>query len=94
MTKKVSLDKEELEILNAFEKGALTPAENQKQALKQHKQYATNTFKKDRRINIRISDKDLESLRIHALHEGIPYQTLVGSILHKYISGYLIEKRT
>jgi len=50
---------------------------------------AEETFKKDKRINIRISSRDLESLQRRALEEGIPYQTLVSSVLHKYVSGGL-----
>ncbi|MCF6191250.1 MAG: hypothetical protein L3J51_12300 [Cocleimonas sp.] len=82
------LSTEELDILNDFEAGefesVLTPErEKQLQAL------AKETFKKDRRINIRISSHDLESLQRRALEEGIPYQTLVSSVLHKYVSGGL-----
>lgn len=51
--------------------------------------YARATFKKDRRINIRISSKDLEALQKRAVIEGIPYQTLIASVLHKYVSGRL-----
>ena len=47
---------------------------------------------KDQRVNIRLSEKDLEDIKIRALEEGIPYQTLMGSILHKYVSGRLVEK--
>ena len=54
-------------------------------------EYAAATFKKDRRINIRISSKDLHALQKRALREGIPYQTLVASILHKYASGQFVE---
>ena len=50
---------------------------------------ASNTFKKDKRINIRISNRDLVAIQSRASQEGMPYQTLVSSIIHKYISGYL-----
>ena len=53
---------------------------------------ARATFKKDKRVNIRISGKDLELLQERALIEGIPYQTLMSSVLHKYVYGNLIEK--
>ena len=56
--------------------------------------YAEATFKKDRRINIRISQKDLDAIQMRALEEGIPYQTLIASVLHKYLSGRLIERPT
>jgi predicted DNA binding CopG/RHH family protein len=82
------LSREEKQILDDFEAGefksVLTPERK-----KMLQAIAENTFKKDRRINIRISSRDLESLQRRALEEGIPYQTLVSSILHKYVSGGL-----
>jgi predicted DNA binding CopG/RHH family protein len=82
------LSKEEKEILKAFEVGefktVLTPRRK-----KMLQASAQETFRKDRRINIRISGRDLESLQRRALEEGIPYQTLVSSVLHKYVSGGL-----
>ena len=51
------------------------------------------TFKKDRRINIRISSRDLDALQKKALVEGIPYQTLIASVLHKYAAGRLREEK-
>ena len=85
---KASLNIAEKEILNDFESGyyksVLTPKRNNfVQAV------AEQTFKKDKRINIRIYSRDLESIQSRALEEGIPYQTLVFSILHKYVSGRL-----
>ncbi len=83
---KPKLNKEEKAILYDFEqndafKSALTP--RRKNTL------VEATFKKDKRINIRISGRDLEALQREAVKEGIPYQTLVSSILHKYTSGTL-----
>jgi predicted DNA binding CopG/RHH family protein len=82
------LSKEETELLADYEadnfKSALTPA---RKTLLQ--QAASSTFKKDKRINIRISSRDLEALQRRAIQEGIPYQTLVSSVLHKYVSGSL-----
>lgn len=84
----VKLSKEEKEILKDFEAGEfksiLTPKRR-----KMLQAAAEETFKKDKRINIRISSHDLESLQRRALEEGIPYQTLVSSVLHKYVSGGL-----
>jgi predicted DNA binding CopG/RHH family protein len=54
--------------------------------------YARATFRKDKRINIRISEKDLLALQKRAIREGIPYQTLVSSVLHKYVTGALVEE--
>ena len=86
------LDSEEKEILEAFEKGELKRAKNAAQEIEQHKVVAEATFKKDARINIRISSRDLRSLQARALKEGIPYQTLVSSILHKFVDGQLVDK--
>lgn len=84
----VKLDKEEKKLLKAYDKGefesVLTPARK-----KRLQEAAAVTFKKDKRINIRISSHDLDAIQKRALVEGIPYQTLVSSILHKYISGSL-----
>jgi len=53
--------------------------------------YAAATFRKDRRVNIRISSKDLTAIQKRAVEEGLPYQTLISSLLHKYVSGRLKE---
>lgn len=84
------LDNEEQEILDAFEAGefesVLTPERRAFLAAS-----AKETVKKDKRINIRISSRDLTALQNRALEEGLPYQTLISSILHKYISGGLYD---
>jgi predicted DNA binding CopG/RHH family protein len=85
------LDSEEKEIVDAFESGKLKRVKNRKKEIERHKQVAEATFKKDSRINIRISSKDLRALQKRALAEGIPYQTFVASILHKFIEGQLSE---
>ncbi|NKC16237.1 MAG: hypothetical protein GKR94_29740 [Gammaproteobacteria bacterium] len=82
------LSEEEQEILDAFEAGELKPVLTPKRK-KYLQSIAEETFKKDKRINIRISNRDLTLLQRRALEEGIPYQTLVSSILHKYVSGGL-----
>ncbi len=87
-----NLDQEEREILEAFESGELKPVTDKESELQKHREYATVTFKKDRRITIRISSRDLNALRKRALIEGIPYQTLIVSVLHKYVDGRLVEK--
>lgn len=86
------LDKEEQEILNSFESGKLKKSKNSKKQIEQHKLIAEATFKKDARINIRLSSRDLRSLQARALREGVPYQTLVSSVLHKFVDGQLIDK--
>jgi len=85
------LDQEEREILEAFESGNVKCSTNATSIQKRHKEYAEAMFKKDARINIRISSKDLRGLQKKALSEGIPYQTLVASVLHKYVEGRLHE---
>ena len=87
-----TLNEEEKEILEAFEKGTLKRSKNAVQEIKQHKAVAEATFKKDARINIRLSSRDLRSLQTRALREGMPYQTLVSSVLHKFVDGQLVDK--
>lgn len=89
---KNNLDKEEKELLESFEKGDWEKVPNQDEKLKKFQQIARESLKKDQRINIRISGRDLREIKRKAVHEGIPYQTLVSSILHKYVSGRLIDK--
>jgi len=85
------LDAEELEIVEAFESGKLKRVSGLKNELKHHRSYAAATFRKDSRINIRISSKDLRALQKRALSEGLPYQTLIASVLHKFAEGQLAE---
>ena len=87
---KDNLDSFENEVLADFDNGefesVLTPERRA-----EVKQAANSTLKKDKRINIRISSRDLNAIQRRALEEGIPYQTLVSSILHKYVSGSLYD---
>ena len=84
-------DQEEREILQAYDSGNVKRSKNAASTQRRHKEYAEAMLKKDARINIRLSSKDLRGLQKRALSEGIPYQTLVSSILHKYIEGRLRE---
>jgi len=86
------LDAFEEEILNAYESGELKTTSPSKTDLTKFKAAATATFIKDRRINIRLSTPDLMDIQARALEEGIPYQTFIASILHKYAAGRLFEK--
>ena len=86
------LDPEEKEILEAFESGALKSVKNRRRELARHRKAAAATFAKDSRINIRISSKDLRALQKRALAEGMPYQTLVSSVLHKFVEGQMVEQ--
>lgn len=81
------------EIMEAFETGDLKRAQNTADTQKRHQEYAEAMFKKDARINIRLSSKDLRGLQKKALAEGIHYPTLVASIIHKYVEGCLHEDR-
>ena len=86
------LDEEEQEILNAYDDGKTTPVEDTTSLLARHREYAEATFRKDAKLNIRISSKDLRGLQRRALADGIPYQTLVASVLHKFVEGRLSER--
>ena len=90
--KKARLDKEEADLLASIESGEWESVPNVEEEIKLHGAYAQNTLKKDRRVNIRISSKDLEAMQAQAIEEGIPYQTLMGSVLHKYVTGRLMER--
>ena len=85
------LDDNETDLLKTFEAGEWQTIPNEQTALKEHSAYARATIKKEKRVNIRISGKDLESLQRRALADGLPYQTFISSLLHKYVSGRLKE---
>lgn len=84
--KNLKLSKEEKEILKAFEAGEFRSIRNFKQEKKHFQQYARNTLSKPRNINIRISDRDLQRIKAIAAEKGLPYQTLISSLLHQYSS--------
>src|SRR4051794_29023806 len=85
------IDDDELEILNAYEEGKLASIAT-KGELARIKEAARATAIKDRRVNIRLSSGDLRDIQAKALEEGIPYQTLIASVLHKYVTGRLAER--
>jgi predicted DNA binding CopG/RHH family protein len=84
-------DEYELEILRAFEEGRLQSVAT-KAELAKIKAAARATAIKDRRVNIRLSSGDLSDIQAKALEEGVPYQTLIASVLHKYVTGRLAER--
>lgn len=86
------LDQEEQELLESLESGEWKSIDNLDEEIKSHKETAKNTLKKDKRINIRLSSNDLELLKTNAAELGLPYQTLVSSILHQYATGRLVKK--
>lgn len=85
------VDAYEQEVLTAFKKGVLKSVAT-KAELAKFKAAARATAVKDRRVNIRLSSTDLGDIQVKALEEGVPYQTLIASVLHKYVSGRLVEK--
>ena len=89
---KTKLDKEEQDLLDSFEHGEWSPVADRKREIARHVGYAKNTLAKDRRVNIRISSKDLEELQAIAVEDGMPYQTLMASVLHRFVSGRFVEK--
>jgi predicted DNA binding CopG/RHH family protein len=93
MNMKTKLTKEEKEILDSFEKDEWVPVANLSKRKKELVAYARNTLRKDKRLNIRISERDLLELQKKAVNEGLPYQTYVSSIIHKFLNGSLVETR-
>lgn len=88
----MKIKKEEKELLDSVEREEWATIPDVREEVKRYKEYAQATFRKDKRVNIRISEKDLVKLQRRALKEGLPYQTLISSILHKFITGQLEEK--
>jgi len=83
--------KYEEDILASFERGEWNSVSNLKDEIARYAASAAATLIKDKRINIRLSSRDLEDVQTRAAEEGMPYQTLIASVLHKYVSGRLIE---
>ena len=88
----IKLNKDEQDILDSFERGEWKSVPNLKTEIKKHQAYARKTLKKDKRVNIRISSKVLEEIQAIAIEDGMPYQTLISSILHRYVTGRLVDK--
>ena len=88
----MKLNKEGKEILSAYEKGEFLSVTHAKKEITKYREYAKYTLQKNKRINIRISERDLIHIQRKAVEEGLPYQILISSLLHKYINGNLIEK--
>ena len=84
-------DPYEAELIAAFEKGALKSVAT-KAELSRLRAAARATAIKDRRVNIRLSSGDLQDIQVRAMEEGMPYQTLIASVLHKYVTGRLSER--
>ncbi len=87
------LDSYEKEILDAFDQRKLKSTANVKNEILAAKESAKNTFNKNKRVNLRLTEQDFDQAHIKALQDGIPYQTLLSSIIHKYLTGQLVEKQ-
>jgi predicted DNA binding CopG/RHH family protein len=86
------VDEEERELSQSLERGEWQSADDFEHAKAEARRYAEATLRKDRRMNVRMSERDLRNLKVRAAEEGVQYQTLVTMILHKYISGDLVER--
>lgn len=86
------LSTEEKDILKSVEADDWRSVRNKKKESERFQAYAKETFRKDRRVNIRMAGRDLEAIQKRAMLEGLPYQTLISSILHKYAAGRLVDK--
>jgi len=88
----MKLTKEEKEILDSVERGEWKQIPHFKREAKRFQESAKATLRKNKRVNIRMTERDLVYFQKKAVEEGLPYQTLISSVLHKYINGKLIEK--
>jgi len=91
--KDFNLDNEEMELLESLESGEWNSINNLEDEIQIHQNIAKNTLKKDKRVNLRMSSKDLEAIKTYAVEEGLPYQTLMSSVLHKFVTGRLVDKQ-
>jgi len=83
------LDQEEKELMESIDRDEWKSVKNVDQEKKEAVQAARNTLKKEKRINLRLTQKDYRQIQVKAIEEGIPYQTLISSIVHKYLNGSL-----
>jgi len=91
--KKSVLDDEEKAILESYESGEWVSVKDAKKEINKLQRFAKNTLSQNKRISIRMTSKDLDQVQLIAVQEGIPYQTLMSSIIHKYVSGSLVERK-
>ncbi len=87
------IDDDERDTIGSLEAGEWTAVADVEQRKSEAIETARSTMRKDRRMNVRISERDMRNLKIRAAEEGIPYQTLVTMVLHKYVTGQLREAR-
>jgi predicted DNA binding CopG/RHH family protein len=91
--RQLKLDEEEFRILRDFERGEFESIQQFRDEKRQLEAAARRTLQKDKRINIRLSSRDLQKIQKRAVKEGIPYQTLIASTLHKFVTGQLKEAK-
>ncbi len=91
---KKKLDQDEKDILAQYERGELKSVVTSEASLRRYREYARATLSKNQRVNIRMSSLDLADIQARAAEEGIPYQTLMASVLHKFATGRLREQRS
>ena len=89
----MKLDKEEKGILDAYDKGSMNLSTPSRKEKEQIKSMAEKTFRKDRRVTIRLYDHDLKGIQKKAMGKGMPYQTLISGMIHQYIEGDLVENK-
>jgi len=87
----MKIDADEKELPESVQRGEWKPASGGKRERTRYSRYAKATFRKGRQLNIRLSSKDLEAIQKRTFAEGLPYQTLISSLLHKYAAGRLKE---
>jgi len=91
--KRTTEEVDERKLLESYERGEWKTVKNLKGEVRKLRAAARSTLQKDKRINIRMSSRDLNQVQVIAAQEGIPYQTLISSIIHKYVSGSLTDRR-
>ena len=87
-----NLSREEIDILEQFERGEFRSVPEVEREMQRAREAARNTFNKTKRVNLRVTERDFNLAHARAREEGIPYQTLLSSVIHKYLSGRLIER--
>ena len=86
------IDQEEKDLMESIERDEWQPVKKFKKEKEKAIEAARNTLKKDKRINLRLTQKDYHQIQIKAIEEGIPYQTLISSLVHKYLNGSLAPR--
>ena len=89
----MKLTKEEREILESVENDEWSRVAEFKEEAQRYREAAQGSLRKDKRVNIRMTEHDLRRFKKAAAREGLPYQTLISSVLHKYVSGLLVDAR-